>query len=240
MKNARIKLIESLIHWNEKVFFYPKLKKFYARVLGEKVLILDVGANRGQSILFFKSIRSNIEIFSFEANPSLAKFLLQKFTQTKGVHIINKGISDKNGFMELNEGLLDLTSTFEPLNFNSKYLVNKSRILGVSKENVLVKKINVEVITLKRFIQENNIQKVDLLKIDTEGHEYKCLLGLFPLENCKIERIQLEKHTNDMYLEAGSNEQIESLLQNNGFYREAIFTHGFGGIQEIVYRYNPA
>ena len=50
----RTKIIQSLIHINEAIFFYPKLKKFYKDNLkNASVSILDVGANKGQSIDFF-------------------------------------------------------------------------------------------------------------------------------------------------------------------------------------------
>lgn len=50
----RIKIIQKLVHINEGIFFYPKLKRFYIKNLRKKNLcILDVGANKGQSIDFF-------------------------------------------------------------------------------------------------------------------------------------------------------------------------------------------
>jgi hypothetical protein len=51
--NIRTQIVQKLVHINEAIFFYPKLKKFYKENLkNEKVSILDVGANKGQSIDF--------------------------------------------------------------------------------------------------------------------------------------------------------------------------------------------
>ena len=36
----------------------------------------------------------------------------------------------------------------------------------------------VKTIKLKNFIEKNKIKKIDLLKIDTEGHEFQVLKGL--------------------------------------------------------------
>ena len=55
--NLRTKIIQKLIHINESVFFYPALKRFYRKELaGSKLNIIDVGANKGQSIDFFLKI----------------------------------------------------------------------------------------------------------------------------------------------------------------------------------------
>ena len=72
----RTKIIQSLIHINEAVFFYPKLKKFYKENLkNASVCILDVGANKGQSIDFFLGINPNAKITAFEPNKKLFQFL---------------------------------------------------------------------------------------------------------------------------------------------------------------------
>ena len=51
--SLRTKLIQSIIHINENIFFYPKLKNFYKSIINNDVCILDVGSNKGQSIDFF-------------------------------------------------------------------------------------------------------------------------------------------------------------------------------------------
>ena len=42
----------------------------------------------------------------------------------------------------------------------------------------VTEKINIDVIVLDEFFNQNKVSKIDLLKIDTEGYEYKVLLGL--------------------------------------------------------------
>ena len=51
--SSRSRLVQKLIHINEAIFFYPKLKKFYKTHLNQnRINIIDVGANKGQSIDF--------------------------------------------------------------------------------------------------------------------------------------------------------------------------------------------
>lgn len=76
--NIRTKIIQKLVHINESIFFYPKLKRFYSNNLQkEKINILDVGANKGQSIDFFLKINSNAEFNAFEPNKKLFVFRKQ-------------------------------------------------------------------------------------------------------------------------------------------------------------------
>ena len=97
----------------------------------------------------------------------------------------------------------------------------------------------IEVTTISDFINNRLPEKIDILKIDTEGHEYACLTGLFKNKlNCDIEYIQLEQHTDDMYLNRKSPEKIYDILNKNGYEIEAIIKHGFGDLVDLVFRKN--
>ncbi len=236
--NIRTKIIQKLVHINEGIFFYPKLKKFYRENLNSKnVKIIDIGANKGQSIDFFLTIYPNAEIDSFEPNSKLYAYLLDKYKTSQNIKLQNFGISNVKGEMVFHENILDETSTFEELNLDSKYLEKKSKILGVSKENIIVDKYKVNVIRLTDFINNNSNEKYDILKIDVEGHELQCLEGLFneELKTVPIRYIQLERHDDDMYISNNQHHEIEGILNKNGFFKVAEIKHGFGDFAEIIY-----
>ena len=234
----RTQIIQKLIHINESIFFYPKLKKFYKKNLTHnQINIIDVGANKGQSIDFFLEINQNASINSFEPNKKLFDLLKNKYRLNKNVTIHNLGLSNIKGELLFHENIMDETSTFEKLNLESKYLEKKAKILGVTKEKIIVDNYKVEVIRLIDFLIENKETKFDVLKIDVEGHELQCLQGLF-IENSipvSIRFIQLESHNDDMYLNNDQHKKIEELLMKNGFERVAEIKHGFGDFAEIMY-----
>ena len=235
--NIRIKLIQVLIEINEKIFFYPKLKSFYKSVpinLNSPV-ILDVGANKGQSIDFFRSVYPTCVIYAFEPNPRLFTALEKKYCDFKNIHLINKGVSNANGVLELKETVTDETSTFEELNYDSSYLKMKSTILGVEPKDIVLKTYQVEVIKLSDFITENKLNEIHAIKIDTEGHELKCLMGLFSNTNPTIKYIQLESHNDDMYFKKSGEQTISELLTKNGFPNYYKISHGFGDFEEKIY-----
>ena len=47
-----------------------------------------------------------------------------------------------------------------------------------NNKNFLVEKQKVQIRNLSEFISEKSIDKIHILKIDTEGYEYKILKGL--------------------------------------------------------------
>jgi FkbM family methyltransferase len=229
----RVKIIQALLDIHERIFFYPKLRAFYQKEIHQPT-ILDVGANKGQSIDFFLSLFPNARIFAFEPNPVLFQKLQQKYRGNSLIHLVNKGVSNQNGQLELKETVTDETSTFEDLNYESKYLERKTKILGVNKDQLVRKSYWVDVIRLSDFIQEQGITDIHILKIDTEGHEYNCLEGLFSGDIPLINFIQLEHHNDDMYLQA-KGQSPEKLLNEKGFPNFDVIGHGFGNLDERIY-----
>ena len=69
----------------------------------------------------------------------------------------------------------DLTSSFTNLNEDNLYLRLKSKLFQTELKNIYYKEIKVKTIKLSTFISKNKLKKVDLLKIDTEGHEMQVL-----------------------------------------------------------------
>ena len=234
--SLRTQIIQKLVHINESIFFYPKLRQFYRKNLdGKTINVIDVGANKGQSIDFFLGINSNAKIDAFEPNKKLFDRLAKKYTHGN-IQLHNFGVSNTKGELEFHENILDETSTFENLNLDSKYLEKKAKVLGVAKENIIVDSYKVQVIKLSDFLKGREKVFFDALKIDVEGHELQVLQGLFesnvPLS---IRFIQLESHNDDMYVSNQKHGEIEALLDTNGFKKVASIKHGFGDFAEIIF-----
>lgn len=236
--SLRTYIIQKVVNVNEQLIFYPKLKRFYTSVLGKKTLtVLDVGSNKGQSIDFFLNINPHSTIFGFEPNHKLYHRLVKKYQDNSNIELHHVGLSSKEGTLVFHENIMDETSTFEQLNKDSEYLKRKAQILGVSTDTIIVDSYEVEVTTLSTFLRKHPDIFVDVLKIDVEGHEFDCLLGLFKVASGKgypIRYIQLESHHDDMYLN-DNNEKIEALLKQSGFAEVARIKHGFGDFYEIIF-----
>lgn len=232
----RVEVIKILIDFNEKIFFERKMKQFYKKK-GLVEVVIDVGANKGQSIDFFLAINPECVIYSIEPNPELFELLKNKYAKNNNVKLFNFGISDKSGEKLFFENVLDYSSTFEELNMASEYLQKKANTLGVLKENIVKKSYPVNTVTLSEFIRNNVTSEIiDVLKIDTEGHEYYCLVGLFTDHVLpKIHYIQLENHNDDMYANRIEFHKINDLLNKNCFTECVKIEHGIGDFHEIVF-----
>ena len=80
---------------------------------------------------------------------------------------------------------------------------------------MIKKTYKIKTIKLSNFLNSKKINKIDLIKVDTEGHEYQVLKGL---ENKikKINIILIEFH-NDKIYEDYENKKIHKYLTSTGF-----------------------
>ena len=108
------------------------------------------------------------------------------------------------------------SSTFNQININSNYYSRKKFFLGLKKNKDLFKKVEVKIISLDSYFLKKNLNKIDLLKIDTEGFEFEILQGL--QNNIKnINFILFEHHYDDMIKKNYKFKDINNLLTLNNF-----------------------
>jgi len=234
--SLRTWLIKKLIDVNEKLIFERAIHKFYKKQ-GALNTVIDVGANKGQSIDFFRKLAPQCRVYAFEPNPALFGLLQKRFGTDAAIEVFELGVSSQASTKTFHENVFDYTSSFEELNYDSAYLSRKAKVLGVAKNDLVAKSYPVQTVALSQFINEKvHEPQIDVVKIDTEGHEYACLQGLFALPvKPAIRFIQIENHKTDMYKEEPDLTKIEALLHENGFKRAATFKHGFGNFFELVY-----
>ena len=234
--NLRVNLLKFLINLNERMIFERKLFSYYQKK-SKKNVFIDIGANQGQTIDFFLRLNKKSEIFAFEPNRNLFKKLVEKYSNFPNVKLFMLGVSDEDGFKTFYENVFDFTSTFEKVNENSTYLQKKGKVLGVKSGNLIKDSYEVEVVRLSTFIKSMKINHIDILKIDTEGHELACLQGLFDNKfECDIDIIQTEKLNGDMY--KTNFISIVELLKQHNFKIAKEIKHGFGNFEDVVFLKN--
>ena len=87
-------------------------------------------------------------------------------------------------------------------------------LFGIKK--FINNKVPTKIISLKNFMLEKNIDKIDFIKIDTEGFEYNTLLGLKDYIK-KVKFILFEHHYDNMLIKNYKFRDIHELLKENGF-----------------------
>ena len=66
-------------------------KKFYQKLLPKNPIIIDVGANKGQTIDFFLKIFSKPKIYAFEPSDTY-KFIKNKYKSHKNIETYNPAL----------------------------------------------------------------------------------------------------------------------------------------------------
>ena len=84
-------------------------------------------------------------------------------------------------------------------------------------------------------MQKKNIKNIDLLKIDTEGHEFEVLLGAKNLLKNDIKYILIEIHLSKIYKNYNKN-SIERILKNNNFFLIKKFKFPFLLFEDRIYK----
>ena len=181
--------------------------------------IIDVGAHKGESIKFFNKYFKVNKIYSFEPSPLNFQYL-QKCIKSKkfksSVILENFGLGIRSEKKNLNQTFESSSSTFNEINYDSKYFKKKKKLLNFFSNKEFTSKIEVNIISLKNYLIDNKIKKIDLLKIDTEGFEFDVLSGLED-EIKKIKFIFFEHHYDDMYIKNYKYSDISKLLKKNNF-----------------------
>lgn len=185
-----------------------------------KLTFFDVGANVGgyseMLLTQLKEINNQYKIFAFDPAKENIDLLNNKFKNEANVKIIPYGIGETNGNVTLysdspNSGLASLYK--RNLEFVSKDM-NQSQ--------------QVQIISLDEFCKDNQIEKIDFLKMDIEGHEFSALKGAQRLlANKGIKFIQFEfgganidsrTYFKDFYYLLEPNFEIYRILKH-GLYR---------------------
>lgn len=133
------------------------------KLIKEGDTVVDVGANIGiMSLLFSKLTKEKGQVHSFEPNPLLYDDLMSaiKKNKIKNICSIPKALGEKEE---------KLTLSVPKSNLGLGTLIRTS--------SEVCQNYDVEVTTLSKYCSLKEISKIDLLKIDVEGFEYRVLIG---------------------------------------------------------------
>lgn len=153
------------------IYETPKMNLF-KRILKPNMTVINVGAHRGYfSFLSAKLMEDKGKIYSIEPDPANISWLKKglRTNRYNSIKPFQLAFSNKNGFLKLFKG-------------------DKSGHHSLT-EDMGYGSIVVKVQKLDDFIKENNIKKVDLIKIDVEGADIEVIEGaeeLLQQENLKI------------------------------------------------------
>ena len=173
-------------------------------------LLFDVGANEGQTILEMLRTFPSASIHSFEPSPRTFEQLGKQFGSRPNIKLYNLALGDEAGQM--------------PFTVFNDWSVNDSLLKPAWSSPA--NSVTVSVATLDQFCEQQSIEGIDWLKIDTQGYDLRVLRGAQSLlTSGRIRLVSAEAIFNRMYdgqpslcdllqFMAGCNYRV------NGFYEQ--------------------
>ena len=139
-----------------------------------KTVCIDIGANIGQSIEYFKS--KFISVHAFEPNQDNYRYLNRKYKNFSNIKLYNYAIGkideSKTLYIPYWKNFISLHQSASLIKEECYNSLNE--FLSIRKSNLTVRTSEVKVRKLNNF----NIQNVSLIKIDAEGYEKEVLMGM--------------------------------------------------------------
>ena len=221
-------LIDKLIHQRKIVSYFRK----------NKIKIntyLDVGSHKGS---YFDLINRNFIIKKavlIEPQKKIFKFIKKKYSNNKRVKVLNCAVSDKETNQILYINKHDLTSSLTEINKKNKYLNLKAKLFGGSIDEMILNQDIIKTLKLEKIIKNNKIKQIELIKIDTEGHELNVLKGMGQFLKTKVKFMLIEFHNSNIFFDYDAK-KIHKHLTTNNFKLKSTFKFPFTTWEDRIYQ----
>jgi len=163
--------ISNQIYWRGWNGFESEVVPLFFRLASKSRTTLDVGSYVGLFSLLAAHANPKGRIYAFEPMPRIFKRLKRNVSlnRLRNVQCTHSAVGETEGeavFFHIADGLPSSSSLSNE--FMQDHMQGKEKVLNSI----------VSVITLDRFVEENKIPSVDLMKIDTETTEPQVMRGM--------------------------------------------------------------
>lgn len=176
------------------------------RMIEPSWVVMDVGANIGATVLVFSRLANMGKIFGFEPNKKSFTRLRENISLNPRYNITthNVGLGEREEQVQL--FVIDETNP------------GMNRILNESVAET--KKLKSETVQIKRlddFIVLENLQQVDVVKIDVEGFEHKVLNGAIKILTSFRPVLFIEINNDNISQNGSSAKELVTMLMQLGY-----------------------
>ena len=202
-------------------------------MLNEGDTVFDVGANAGFFTLFANQKRAGLRTFAFEPIPTTFE-VLRTNAELYGLNakVYQCGLSSRPGSAEFTfyPDMAGLSGRYSDADRDKKAtraiirdwlktnaaereraVLSEEELDAVLEERFRSEKFTCQLRTLSEVIRENNVERIDLLKVDVERSEYDVVCGVEEEDWAKIGQVVMEVDTRE------NLERITGLLKGHGF-----------------------
>lgn len=171
-------------------------------------VIIDGGAHRGDSVEALSQFLPAAEFHCFEPDPTLSQELANAFAERKNVHVVRAALGDSMG-----RAIFNINAS-RPTNSLLASAPSLESDLGSLCETV--DQIEVDVTTIDHYRAQRNLRRIDVIKLDLQGYDYKALCGA-RLTLPGVGVVLVEVLFGELYEGSGSLSDILRLMEQCGF-----------------------
>ena len=211
----------NFLHLIISFFDYPNKKKiinfFKDKFKNNISTFIDVGAHHGESIKLFNKEFNIDSIVAFE--PSLKNYnkLLKYNKKINNLKTFNLALGEEKNLVSFTDHFETQSSTISEINEHSNYFKKKIFFLDpLNLKNKKIQNTKVKMDRLENILKNLSINSVDILKIDTEGYDFKVIRGLG--NSIKLVKyIYFEHHFHDMLIKNYNLGDVNKYLNSYNF-----------------------
>jgi FkbM family methyltransferase len=172
-------------------------------------IIIDVGAHAGQFTKLFSALVPEGHVYAFEPGGYASSILKKviRLHRLKNVTHVNKGLGKQHKKENLNIPLKQSGS----LGFGLSHIGNNTQDVRATISEII------EIIMLDTFAENENLEKINFIKVDIEGWEMQLLLGAksiiqkwHPILTLEVNRLLMERAED-------TPEQLWKFLSDSGY-----------------------
>lgn len=189
-------------------------------------IIFDGGAHLGDSVIAFSAHAPLATFHCFEPDPYSVEKIRKKFSGQANIIIIEAALGEVPMIAQLNINASRPTNSL--LSVSRKI---PSSILSLCQP---IEQVNVNVVSVDSYCDERGIAKVDILKLDLQGYDYKALLGSRQTLQGVIV-VLTEVWFTEVYAEAELFPDILFLMKQHGFRLHTLCGLHYGERDELLW-----
>ena len=187
-------------------------------------VIFHVGAYNGEPFLSACLEEPSLQVFAFEPQPTMCKGIRKRSRGCDRYHLINSAVSITEGKAEFR-----VRKSLTCCGLSKLVEIGVEQLPEVNRKKMIhVKNLQVSTVRLDTVIKQYNVECIDFLKVDTEGHDMLVLESLgsyLPIVQFGVVEVALNE---DTVLFSGQSTlgDLNKFMNDNGFVVTHALPHG--------------